>query len=171
MKFLIHRKLENNIFNTKVVFKEFGGKDLEPAQEKELINDFGSPKINYAEIDFKGNVSKNDGKITVGEDGEEISFVLNAKTLQIDESFKAELSVSPKKLGFVTVGKDEEETVKTFSEVSEEEDEDSLNEIDIAEAVCLIFEEKIREAIEDKLKELKDLYTSFEEETPIEFTV
>lgn len=197
MKFEINRKLENNIFSTRIAFKEYGGKTLEAEEEKELINDFGAPKINLADIDFTGSVSKDeDGKLKVTEDGEEISFILNAKTLVVDNKFSVDLKVNPDKLDFVTISKKDEvidvdednEKPSTIIPETEEESEEEIlapetrslkldkdsvlsDKRIVAESVCLIFEDKIKEAIEEELEKLRDLFTSFEKETPIEFTI
>lgn len=172
MKFEIHRNLENNTFETMIKFKEYGGGELEPKQEKELLNDFGYPKINLAEIDFEGAVKKGEKGLEVAEDGEKLSFIVGAKTLLVGENFCAEMAVNPNKLGFVSFPKEDEDQVVTRSLDGEEKEESIFDDkAVVAEAVCLIFEKKIQEELEKKLKELKDRYTSFEEEAPIEFTI
>lgn len=160
MKFEIHRKLENKVFSTVIKFKEYGGKDIEAEEEKVLLNDFGAPKINLGKIDFSGKVSKDeDGKLKVSEDGEELSLVFNAKTILIDENFLTSFVIDPKNVNSVEV-----KEVKEGNKVL-------VDNQAIAEAACLLFENKIQETLEEKIEELKKLYTEFEKESPIEFTI
>ena len=63
MKFSRTRKIENNVFETKIAFKAFGGDAIyDEAEEKRLVNDFGCPSIEIGYIKGKYEVEVENGK-------------------------------------------------------------------------------------------------------------
>lgn len=157
MIFEIKRDLTDKVFTSTMKFKDYGGIDLDSEEEQVLIDDFGSPIIDLGAIDFVGKFDKEDGaiKITEAEEtGDEVSFVLNSKKVKVDKTFLVNYSIDAKKI-------DKKEIA-----------EDTLNTAElIAEAKCLLFEEKVKEAVKLKIDALKLKGTSFERSAPIEFTV
>lgn len=63
MKFSRTRKIENNVFETTIKFKSFGGDTIyNESEEQRLINDFGSPCIEIGLIKGKYDVKTKEGK-------------------------------------------------------------------------------------------------------------
>lgn len=63
MKFSRTRKIENNVFETKIAFKAYGGDAIyDEKEEKRLVNDFGFPSIEIGYIKGKYEVKEELGK-------------------------------------------------------------------------------------------------------------
>ena len=155
MNFNTHRKVENGIFSTQIVFDAYGvttpGSEMSENQEKALFNDLGHPKINLSDIVFKGMYKvDSDTRVIPAEDddveADEISFVMNNKPLTLAE-------------GFVAAYECNSDIVPRSDYINNK----SLTTAQlISEARCVCFEEKVKEAIVEAVQNIKAQSTKFE---------
>ena len=149
MKFTINRKLSENVFSTKITFKEYGDDSLSAQDEQNLIEDFG-PAILEVGGEYKGNFKLQEKELAKveekGEDSDEISFVMNNEKYQLKEGFSIDFSVDALK----NIPKE----IDKFKQLK--------TPYQIAEAKCILFEEEIKSRVIKILKKFKDNKTSFE---------
>lgn len=146
MDFKITRGLENKVFSTGVKFAAYGGFGLTTEEEESLIADFGAPVIDLGAIVFNGKFSVGaDRRVVVDDaDGEEVSFILNSKKVDVDKSFEVSYSIDAKKVPDTEV-----KAVLKSKEL-------------VAEAKCVLFEAKVKEALGNAIDALKAKRTTFE---------
>lgn len=146
MDFKITRGLENKVFSTGVKFAAYGGFGLTTEEEESLIADFGAPVIDLGAIVFNGKFSVGADRRVVVDDaaGEEVSFILNSKKVNVDKSFEVSYSIDAKKVPDTEV-----KAVLKSKEL-------------VAEAKCVLFEAKVKEALGNAIDALKAKRTTFE---------
>jgi hypothetical protein len=155
MNFNTKRKVENGIFTTQVVFDSYGvtaeGSEMSEAQEKALFNDLGNPKINLSDIVFSGKYKVDaDTRVVAAEDtdvdADEVKFVMNNKPLTLAEGFVAEYTVDS----------------DSFQRSAYENNKSLTTPQLMAEARCVLFEDKVNEAIVAAVTKVKNQRTKFE---------
>lgn len=146
MDFKVTRELENKVFSTGVKFAAYGGFGLTTEEEESLIADFGAPVIDLGAIVFNGKFSVGADRRVVVDDaaGEEVSFILNSKKVNVDKSFEVSYSIDAKKVPDTEV-----KAVLKSKEL-------------VAEAKCVLFEAKVKEALGNAIDALKAKRTTFE---------
>ena len=150
-----HRKFMRQIFvSVDITVQMLGTADLTAEQEKELISNYNKV-IEYNKIQFKGNIKLNsDGVPEVTEDSVdgtnvvelEIKDIINErKIVNEDISFHFERDVTKYPDSVLN---------------------DVLNKKEIyAQAECVLFATRVKEALEEKLAEIRALNNKFETET------
>ncbi len=95
---------------------------------------------------FKGKFSVGADRRVVVDDtaGEEVSFILNSKKVNVDKSFEVSYSIDAKKVPDTEV-----KAVLKSKEL-------------VAEAKCVLFEAKVKEALGNAIDALKAKRTTFE---------
>ena len=145
MKFKITRSIKNKLFSTEIAFLEYGGADLTPEEEVELIENFNAPIIDTSKLTMAGKYGVVEGKVAKDDAaGEEVSFILPAMRYVIDNGFVAKYSIDCKHI------KDEE-----VGAVLNDKEK-------VAEAKCCLFEATIEEAIRGEFAKLKEKRTGLE---------
>ena len=154
MKIIQKPNVENDIVSVDITVQMLGTADLTAEQEKELISNYNKV-IEYNKIQFKGNIKLNsDGVPEVTEDSVdgtnvvelEIKDIINErKIVNEDISFHFERDVTKYPDSVLN---------------------DVLNKKEIyAQAECVLFATRIKEALEEKLAEIRALNNKFETET------
>src|SRR5690606_24161335 len=116
---------------------------------RKIYEDFHYPVIDLGG-EFKGSFDVVDGKVVVAEEGQgqEISFVLNSKKVEVNEKFVAEYQISLEK-------------------IKDPSDGDILNTKSlIAEARCLLFEKVIETRIAKAIEDIMSKVSKFEDGYP-----
>lgn len=146
MNFVITRSLENKVFTTTIKFASYGGFGLDTAEEEALIADFGAPIIDLGAIVFAGKFSVGVDRrvVTDATTGEDVSFILNSKKIDVKTGFEATYSIDSKKI--------DDKEVKLILKSKEL----------VAEAKCVLFETKVQEALSAAMDALKQKRTTFE---------
>lgn len=156
MNFETKRKVENNVFSVNIVFTEFGTEEMDENREKALFDDLGFPSINLGNITFEGEFDVDGDKRVIDAEagsGDKVSFVVNAKKLILGPGFSTSYSVDARDIA--------------SSELGSKLNTNRL----VAEAKCLLFQEKVLEAIENSVTKLKAERTRFETEVVETLTV
>lgn len=146
-------KVENDIASVDITVSSLGTSELTEEQEKDLLLNYNK-YIEYSKIQFKGNIKLTNGVPEVTTDPKDdstvvelqITDVTNEKKL-IDEnlSFHFERNVT----------KYPDSVLNTL-----------LNKKELyAQAQCVLFATKIKEAVTEKLAEIRALNNNFESET------
>lgn len=154
MKIIQKPNVENDIVSVDISVQMLGTADLTAEQEKELISNYNKV-IEYNKIQFKGNIKLNsDGVPEVTEDSVdgtnvvelEIKDIINErKIVNEDISFHFERDVTKYPDSVLN---------------------DVLNKKEIyAQAECVLFATRVKEALEEKLAEIRALNNKFETET------
>ena len=154
MKIIQKPNVENDIVSVDISVQMLGTADLTAEQEKELISNYNKV-IEYNKIQFKGNIKLNsDGVPEVTEDSVdgttvvelEIKDIINErKIVNEDISFHFERDVT----------KYPDSVLNNV-----------LNKKELyAQAECVLFATRIKEALEEKLAEIRALNNKFETET------
>ena len=154
MKIIQKPNVENDIVSVDISVQMLGTADLTAEQEKELISNYNKV-IEYNKVQFKGNIKLNsDGVPEVTEDSVdgtnvvelEIKDIINErKIVNEDISFHFERDVTKYPDSVLN---------------------DVLNKKEIyAQAECVLFATRIKEALEEKLAEIRALNNKFETET------
>lgn len=154
MKIIQKPNVENDIVSVDITVQMLGTADLTAEQEKELISNYNKV-IEYNKIQFKGNIKLNsDGVPEVTEDSVdgtnvvelEIKDIINErKIVNEDISFHFERDVT----------KYPDSVLNNV-----------LNKKELyAQAECALFATRIKEALEEKLTEIRALNNKFETET------
>lgn len=149
MNFTVSRDIQDRVFTTKIQFKDLGRAGLDAEEERKIYEDFHYPVIDLGG-EFKGSFDVVDGKVVVAEEGQgqEISFVLNSKKVDVNEKFVAEYQISLEK-------------------VKDPSDGDVLNTKSlIAEARCLLFEKVIEARIAEAIEDIMNKVSKFEDGYP-----
>ena len=154
MKIIQKPNVENDIVSVDISVQMLGTADLTAEQEKELISNYNKV-IEYNKIQFKGNIKLNsDGVPEVTEDSVdgttvvelEIKDIINErKIVNEDISFHFERDVTKYPDSVLN-------DVLTKKEI-------------YAQAECVLFATRIKEALEEKLAEIRALNNKFETET------
>ena len=146
-------KVENDVASVDITVSSLGTSELTEEQEKDLLANYNK-YIEYSKIQFKGNIKLTNGvpEVTSEEKNDstivelQITDVTNEKKL-IDEnlSFHFERNVT----------KYPDNVLNTL-----------LNKKELyAQAQCVLFATKIKEAVTEKLAEIRALNNNFEGET------
>lgn len=154
MKIIQKPNVENDIVSVDITVQMLGTADLTAEQEKELISNYNKV-IEYNKIQFKGNIKINsNGVPEVTEDSVdgtnvvelEIKDIINErKIVNEDISFHFERDVT----------KYPDSVLNNV-----------LNKKELyAQAECVLFATRIKEALEEKLAEIRALNNKFETET------
>ena len=154
MKIIQKPNVENDIVSVDITVQMLGTADLTAEQEKELISNYNKV-IEYNKIQFKGNIKLNsDGVPEITEDSVdgtnvvelEIKDIINErKIVNEDISFHFERDVT----------KYPDSVLNNV-----------LNKKELyAQAECVLFATRIKEALEEKLAEIRALNNKFETET------
>ena len=155
MNFNTKRKVENGVFTTQIVFDSYGvtaaGSEMSEAQEKALFNDLGNPKINLSDIVFSGTYKVDaDTRVVAASaddpDADVVKFVMNNKPLTLAEGFVAEYTI-------------DSDSFQRSAYINNH----SLNTAHLmAEARCVLFEDKVSAAIVEAVEAIKNQRTKFE---------
>lgn len=142
-----------NIVSTDISVEVLGTSDLTEEQELELLHNF-TRMIEFNKISFKGNMKIEDNKPVVtdeeinGESVVEIAIIdLINKQYPVDENLHITFSVDSTKIP--------DSELNNVMNTKEK----------MAQAKVVLFAEKIREAISEKLAEIRDMSNKFECET------
>lgn len=154
MKIIQKPNVENDIVSVDISVQMLGTADLTAEQEKELISNYNKV-IEYNKIQFKGNIKLNsDGVPEVTEDSVdgtnvvelEIKDIINERKIvneNISFHFERDVTKYPDSVLNDVLGKKEI----------------------YAQAECVLFATRIKEALEEKLAEIRALNNKFETET------
>lgn len=152
MNFETKHEVVKGVFGTQVVFDSYGTDTMDEAHELALFNDLGNPVVNLGAIKFEGNfkvdadvrvVPANDTDV-VGTTCDKVSFIVNSKRMELTKGFVAEYHVDAADIPDVELGK-----VLSTPKL-------------VAEAKCVLFEQKVKEAIKTATEALKKERTRFE---------
>ena len=155
MNFNTKRKVENGVFTTQIIFDSYGvtaaGAEMSEAQEKALFNDLGNPQINLSDIVFSGKYKVDaDTRVVAAEDtdvdADEVTFVMNHKPLTLAEGFVAEYTIDS----------------DSFPRAAYANNKSLKTAYLMAEARCVLFEDKVKAAIEAAVEAVKNQRTKFE---------
>lgn len=142
--------IENNVFSTVITIDSLGTEELSEDEEREVLRDFPS-KIAYRNLTFVKNVRINGSvpEVTDTEaDGENVVSVslptLSNKELLLDKSFEATYRIDVNKIANSVV----DTSVLTTKEL-------------VAQAYCIVFDEVIREAIENIMIDIRQKAPAF----------
>ena len=158
MNFKVERTLVDQVFTTKIKFDTFGGAGITDVEEQALIADFGAPVIDIGSEEYTGKYTYDDAAKTFKEDlttGDSISFILNSMKIEVKEGFEATFSVNAKKILTAEI------TGKTSLK------KPSL----IAEAKCILFEQKVKQKLTAAIAELKGNMSNFDKTGAELFTI
>jgi len=155
MNFETKHEVHNGVFETTVMFTEFGvGTELDAAHEEALFEDLGLPVINLGSIVFKGKFKVSaDKRIEAAgasdADAADVALIVNNKTLTVGPGFVASYRADA-------------------ADIADSEVGDVLNSKKlVAEAKCVLFEQKVKEEIKKVVEATKAEKTRFETD-PIE---
>ena len=145
--------IKENIITAKVSVAELGNTTIDALQEQEQLHNFVRT-IEYSSIDFSSNIKVSNAKpLTTSDpvDGstiEEISIkdLINKKII-LDENFEAELIIDIDK---IPTSEYESNTVINSKEL-------------LGQSYAVIFIEKIKTAVAEKLAEIRALSSDIEE--------
>lgn len=142
-----------NVVSTDISVEVLGTSDLTQEQELELLHNF-TRMIEYNKISFTGNMKITDNKPVVTTEEANDSTVVEVsitdlvnKQYKIDENLHIVFSVDSTKIL--------ESELNTVMNTREK----------LATAKVILFAEKIRGEISNKLKEIRDMSNNFERET------
>lgn len=183
MKFSRSRKIENNVFETTIKFKSYGGDGIyDEAGEKRLMNDFGAPCIEIGFVKGSYEVTEEEGKPKV------ISvtpFASTVKTHVFEDDFTITetesddgtlyASVCEHKRGHKSLDEKFVVTlklpIKNASGTPCEMAKLTTKELSLYEAKCRMFEETIIARAKGAMKELYAKDTTFETEESEEVVI
>lgn len=154
MKFEIVRDVDKNKFETKISFLEYGSLDMDETDEKELLDNYPQT-INLKDIDFEGHYKVVDNEVVESdiENGDRVGLSVLQRELVIDSTFATKFETDVSKI------------------LSDEIGVELINETLVCQAKSLLFENKVLEAIEEKLTNVKSLNNDFEKQSPIVVTI
>ena len=151
MKLTITRNVENNKFKSMIVFEGFGSPDISEVDEKELLENYPQ-HISLKDIVFEGYADVDDGEVFITDDTDKdkIKLIIPLqREIRINEDFVVKYEIS------------------TSQVASDEVGAKLVNKTLVCQAKLLLFEEKIIQAIENKLNAVKGLDNNFEKQSPI----
>lgn len=145
--------IKENIITAKVSVAELGNTTIDALQEQEQLHNFVRT-IEYSSIDFSSNIKVSNAKPIITSDPvdgstiEEISIkdLINKKII-LDENFEAELIIDIDK---IPTSEYESNTVVNSKEL-------------LGQSYAVIFIEKIKTAVAEKLAEIRALSSDIEE--------
>jgi len=155
MNFETKHEVHNGVFSTSVIFTEFGvGAEMDAEHEQALFEDLGFPVINLGSIKFAGkfNVAADKRVIVSTADdatAADVSLIVNSKRLEVGPGFIASF-----KADAANIADSEVKGVLNTKKL-------------VAEAKCILFETKVKEAIKNAVEATKAEKTRFETD-PIE---
>lgn len=155
MNFETKHEVHSGVFSTTVAFTEFGvGTELDAEHEQALFEDLGFPVINLGSIKFNGKFKVADSKrVIVAEesdtDADAVSLIVNSKVLEVGPGF-----VASYKSDSVDIADSELGPVLNTKKL-------------VAEAKCVLFETKVKEAVKAAIEAVKAEKTRFETD-PVE---
>lgn len=154
MKIIQKPNVENDIVSVDISVQMLGTADLTAEQEKELISNYNKV-IEYNKIQFKGNIKLNsDGVPEVTEDSVDGTTVVELEIKDI---------INERKIVNEDISFHFERDVTKYPDSVLN---DVLNKKEIyAQAECVLFATRIKEALEEKLAEIRALNNKFETET------
>lgn len=175
MKFSRVRKIENNVFETVIKFKAYGGDGVYDEEgEKRLINDFGAPCIEIGYVKGTYEVTSEDGQpkvISVEPLASTVAkhvFEDEFKITESEESEKKYATVCEHKRGHKSLDEKFSVTlklpIKNASGTPCELAKLTSDELSVFEAKCRVFEETIIARAKSAMKELYGKDTTFETE-------
>ena len=158
MKIIQKPNVENDIVSVDISVQMLGTADLTAEQEKELISNYNKV-IEYNKIQFKGNIKLNsDGVPEVTEDSVDGTTVVELEIKDI---------INERKIVNEDISFHFERDVTKYPDSVLN---DVLNKKEIyAQAECVLFTTRIKEALEEKLAEIRALNNKFE--TVTEYTL
>ena len=158
MKIIQKPNVENDIVSVDITVQMLGTADLTAEQEKELISNYNKV-IEYNKIQFKGNIKLNsDGVPEVTEDSVDGTTVVELEIKDI---------INERKIVNEDISFHFERDVTKYPDSVLN---DVLNKKEIyAQAECVLFTTRIKEALEEKLAEIRALNNKFE--TVTEYTL
>ena len=158
MKIIQKPNVENDIVSVDISVQMLGTADLTAEQEKELISNYNKV-IEYNKIQFKGNIKLNsDGVPEVTEDSVDGTTVVELEIKDI---------INERKIVNEDISFHFERDVTKYPDSVLN---DVLNKKEIyAQAECVLFATRIKEALEEKLAEIRALNNKFE--TVTEYTL
>ena len=142
--------VENDIASVDITVTSLGTADLTSEQEKELLANYNK-YIEYSKIQFKGNIKLNNGVPEVTKDPKddstivelEITYLTNErKLINEDLAFHFERDVTKYPDTVLNTVLDKKELY--------------------AQAQCVLFATKVKEAVTEKLAEIRALNNTFE---------
>ena len=153
MKLTQEINIKENIVTAKVSVAELGNTTIDALQEQEQLHNFVRI-IEYSSIDFSSNINVSNAKPIITSDPtdgstiEEISIkdLINKKII-LDENFEAELIIDIDK---IPTSEYESNTVVNSKEL-------------LGQSYAVIFIEKIKTAVAEKLAEIRALSSDIEE--------
>lgn len=154
MKIIQKPNVENDIVSVDISVQMLGTADLTAEQEKELISNYNKV-IEYNKIQFKGNIKLNsDGVPEVTEDSVDGTNVVELEIKDI---------INERKIVNENISFHFERDVTKYPDSVLN---DVLDKKEIyAQAECVLFATRIKEALEEKLAEIRALNNKFETET------
>ena len=156
MNLTISRNVENNKFETLIAFESFGGMDITPEQEQELIGNYPIV-LDTNDITFSGKFEVVNGEvIKVADDsltGETVTLVIPKRIVSIDNLLQMRYEITVSQIMDSELG-----TLLTTKE-------------QVCQAKVKLFEDKVIDKIKAMITELKTKDNSFESESPINITV
>ena len=154
MKIIQKPNVENDIVSVDIPVQMLGTADLTAEQEKDLISNYNTV-IEYNHIQFKGNIKLNsDGVPEVTEDSVDGTTVVELEIKDI---------INERKIVNEDISFHFERDVTKYPDSVLN---DVLNKKEIyAQAECVLFATRIKEALEEKLAEIRALNNKFETET------
>lgn len=152
MNFETKHEVVKGVFSTQVVFDSYGTDTMDEAHELALFNDLGNPVINLGSIKFDGNFKVDaDVRVVPAEDTDivgtacdKVSLIVNSKRLELAKGFVAEYRVDATDIPDAEIGK-----ILSTPKL-------------VAEAKCVLFEQRVKEAIKTATDALKKERTRFE---------
>lgn len=142
--------VENDIVSVDITVTALGTADLTSEQEKELLENYNK-YIEYSKIQFKGNIKLNNGVPEITTDPADSSSIVELeitdvtnerKLLNEDLSFHFERDVTKYPDSVLNTVLDKKELY--------------------AQAQCTLFATKVKEAVTEKLAEIRSLNNTFE---------
>lgn len=154
MKIIQKPNVENDIVSVDISVQMLGTADLTAEQEKELISNYNKV-IEYNKIQFKGNIKLNsDGVPEVTEDSVDGTNVVELEIKDI---------INERKIVNEDIAFHFERDVTKYPDSVLN---DVLDKKEIyAQAECVLFATRVKEALEEKLAEIRALNNKFETET------
>ena len=154
MKIIQKPNVENDIVSVDITVQMLGTADLTAEQEKELISNYNKV-IEYNKIQFKGNIKLNsDGVPEVTENSVDGTTVVELEIKDI---------INERKIVNEDISFHFERDVTKYPD-SVLNDVSNKKEI-YAQAECVLFATRVKEALEEKLAEIRALNNKFETET------
>lgn len=155
MKLNVTKEITEDIIKVQLDVAEMGTNSISSEEEIEMVHDFVKTFC-YRDIDFEANMKLDAGKNPVITDNEpdgstvaKVKLELINKEFTIDENLSLTLLIDVKKI-------DEDDLVEPFSTV----------EI-LGKARAELYAQKVQEKISEKLKEIRELATTFEGEEEV----